>query len=127
MRTEKVQVIKSLPSRVSQGDIYKEIEYIESVEEVRNDNQIEVVVSRIKFPFVIVLTQDCDLDADARCRAKAKPDQLLLSAIVAPIYDYTLLCAGKHLEGLEFGNPKTNIITDGIDYPPFFVPVMMRG
>ncbi len=47
----------SKKSRIFQGDIYKDVEFIEYA--IEKDGVIEI--SKITFPFVVVLTQDCDL------------------------------------------------------------------
>ena len=70
-------------SRVSQGDIYQNVEFIESVNE---ENEI-VKISKIVFPYVVVLTQDCDLAQDFKFRSDDSKtgDKLILSVLVAPI------------------------------------------
>jgi hypothetical protein len=95
--------------RISQGDIFREIEYIEYVAE--KSGIIEV--SRIVFPLVIVLTQDCDLEWDHEFRRGKKSksqDKLLISVLVAPLYNAEQVYLGDHLSNLdmkmEFINPK---------------------
>ncbi len=51
-------------NRISQGDIYKDIEHIEYAFE--KDGYINI--SKIIFPLVVVLTQDCDLAQDSKFR-----------------------------------------------------------
>lgn len=88
--------------RISQGDIYKEIEYIERIDE--KSGIIEIC--KILFPYVIVLTQDCDLAQDYKIRsnenATKNHDKRLLSVIVAPLYIADHVFAGEHLEKLGF-------------------------
>ena len=95
-----VEVDTNLSNRISQGDIYKNVEYIQKVEQISAD---EIQVSKIVFPLVIVLTQDCDLQQDsayyiAGARAPSTSDKKLLSVIVAPLYNEELFLDGKHLE-----------------------------
>lgn len=85
---------------IQQCDIFKNVEFIEYA--IENESSIEV--SKIIFPNVIVLTQACDLqqDFDARKRIVGGGDQdkLLISVIVAPIYNFEDFRNGKHLEQL---------------------------
>lgn len=96
----KVRISKP-PLRVSQGDIYRDIEFIEYV--VEKEGIIEV--SKIIFPLVIVLTQDCDLEQDYKIRYPKTPpqtqDKLILSVLVAPIYNAEHVYLGEHLEQIE--------------------------
>ena len=52
--------------RISQGDVFRDVECIEYVVEKRG----VLEVSKIVFPLVVVLTQDCDLEQDARYRGR---------------------------------------------------------
>ena len=85
-------------SRVSQGDIYQNVEFIESVNE---ENGI-VKISKIVFPYVVVLTQDCDLAQDFKFRSDDSKtgDKLILSVLVAPIYNAAHVYSGEHLTEL---------------------------
>lgn len=87
--------------RVSQGDIYGEVEFVEYVEEKRGI----IEVSRIVFPLVVVLTQDCDLKQDSRTRyegiAAQDQDKLILSVLVAPLYNVEQVLRGEHLDQLR--------------------------
>ena len=97
-------------SRIQQGDILKDVEYIESVT-TENGN---IHISKIIFPLVIVLTQDCDLtwDYDAREKQGNNHDKYLFSVLVAPLYNYEHFIKGEHLSDLNqrmtdiFINPK---------------------
>ncbi|HUI20811.1 MAG TPA: hypothetical protein VLZ74_07175 [Methylocella sp.] len=87
--------------RISQGDIFSEIDCIEYVAERRG----VLEVSKLVFPFVVVLTQDCDLEQDARYRIRQeKPqssdDKKLFSALVAPLYNAEHVYQGQHLADL---------------------------
>jgi len=87
--------------RISQGDIYRNIEHIEYV--VEQDGIIEI--SKIIFPYIIVLTQDCDLAQDYMFRKEPKKtqDKLLISVLVAPIYNADHVFAGTHLNDPSLG------------------------
>ncbi|HUW18893.1 MAG TPA: hypothetical protein VMW16_06285 [Sedimentisphaerales bacterium] len=88
-------------NRVSQGDIYKDVEWIEHTTE--HDGALEI--SKIKFPLVIVLTQDCDLAQDSKFRweepQKDNHDKFVLSVLVAPIYNAEHVFQGTHLSELN--------------------------
>lgn len=88
-------------SRLAQGDVLRDVEYIEYATE--ESGVIEV--SKIIFPLVIVLTQDCDLaqDDDFRSPDTVKPtqDKWLMSVLVAPLYNYEHICGGNHLAELS--------------------------
>ncbi|MDD4051781.1 MAG: hypothetical protein PHR28_07785 [candidate division Zixibacteria bacterium] len=86
--------------RLKQGDIIRKVEYIYSA--TVEDNILNV--RKIIFPLVIVLTQDCDLESytgrivDVPPSAKAG---LLLSVLVAPVYNADHLRSGVHLSELK--------------------------
>lgn len=90
---------------INQCDIFRDVEFIEYI--LENKDLIEI--SKIVFPQVIVLTQACDLQQDFDARKKLSEtqngnhDKFLISAIVAPIYNFEDFRQGKHLEqlGLE--------------------------
>lgn len=85
-------------TRICQGDVFRDVEYVEYVTEKAGD----VEVSRIKFPLVIVLTQDCDLEQDFRGRSpRTGSGSPLLSVLVAPLYNAEHIYAGSHLSLLE--------------------------
>jgi hypothetical protein len=97
-------------SRISQGDIYKKVEYLEYAIEKINIMEI----SKIEFPYVIVLTQDCDLNEDYNTRwsrkKKKDQDKKLISVIVAPLYNAEHVYIGEHLSELGM---KMGIINKG--------------
>jgi len=86
--------------RISQGDIYRDVEFIEYVIEKKGD----IELSKIVFPLVIILTQDCDLEQDYKIRwSRKKPnnqDKMLLSVLVAPLYNVEHIYQGEHLSEL---------------------------
>lgn len=92
----KVKIQKE--SRSCQGDIYQDIEFIEYISEKRG----VLEVSKIVFPYVVVLTQDCELQQDYNFRKtfpsdKAIKNKLLLSVLVAPLYNAEHVFNGEHL------------------------------
>lgn len=88
-----------LEPRLCQGDIIRNIEYIEYV----SLKEGIIVVSKINFPLIIVLTQDCDLEWDFNYRRQEKQnnDKLLISILVAPIYNMEHFRGGEHLSDLK--------------------------
>ena len=102
---------KQYLGRISQGDIYRNVDFIEYVAE--KGGQVEI--SKITFPLVVVLTQDCDLEQDFRFRhgrpKRKTQDKLLLSVLVAPLYNAEHVYLGKHLSELHIAMqdiPKTS-------------------
>lgn len=91
-----VRVEKIRRTRISQGDVFRDVECIEHV--VEKHGVIEV--SKIVFPMVIVLTQDCDLEQDANNREKETQNTKLLSVLVAPLYNAEHVFQGSHLTDL---------------------------
>ena len=85
--------------RILQGDIIRDVEYIESASEEAG----VITITKVVFPLVIVLTQDCDLvwDYVARKGTANSNDKNLLSIIIAPLYNYEQLKQGTHL--MELG------------------------
>jgi len=84
--------------RIQQGDVYRNIELIERYEEKFDS----IFLDKVRFPFVIVLTQDCDLEEDNRIRCGGnQQDKLLLSVLVAPLYNEEHVFQGSHLSGIE--------------------------
>jgi len=86
--------------RVCQGDIFREIQYLESFEQLGN----KIKTTWVEFPFIVVLTQDCDLHQDYTERFGGNDgyqDKHLLSVLVAPLYNYDHVRAGNHLIGLD--------------------------
>jgi len=92
--TEKVE-------RIAQGDIFKNVDFIEYA--IERDGIISV--SKIVFPLVIVLSQDCDLLHDFKFRVEKdeikNQDKFLLSVLVAPLYNIEHVYSGEHLSELD--------------------------
>ena len=88
-------------SRISQGDIYRNVEYIEYA--VEKDGEIEI--SKISFPYIVVMTQDCDLQWDYKSRygrpKSANQDKFLLSVLVVPMYNAEHFFLGEQLSELQ--------------------------
>lgn len=95
-----IKVDQKYNERVCQGDIFKNIEYIEYT--VEKEGEIEI--SKIVYPLVIILTQDCDLAQDHTFRwgkeKKKTQDKYLLSSLVAPLYNVEHVLKGNHLSEL---------------------------
>lgn len=62
------KVIQPTVERIRQGDIFKNIRYLESYFE--KDGEFEIKFK--EFPYVIVMTQDCDLEQNKNEREKQK-------------------------------------------------------
>lgn len=111
-----IKVNNDTEVRVSQGDILKNVEYYESVEEIDG----HLIISKIVFPYVVVLSQDCDLQWDNEVRDKKikdeeeknkdketkntgpkTEDKKLISMIVVPLYNADHFFKGEHLSTLE--------------------------
>jgi len=98
----KVRVQKNRVGRISQGDVFRDVEFIEYVIEKRG----VLEVSKIIFTLVVVLTQDCDLERDSQYRKRQpKPptnhDKQLFSVLVAPLYNAEHVFSGEHLSNLK--------------------------
>ena len=88
--------------RLSQGDIYRDVEWFESV----TQSEDIITVEKVTFPCVIVLTQECDLKFDyefrwGKLKDKDNQDKYLISVLVAPIYNAEHVYVGEHLIDLD--------------------------
>jgi len=85
--------------RLRQGDIYRDVEFIETVEEECG----ELRISKIVYPLVMALTQDCDLEQDNKFRTheQSTKDKILLSVLVVPLYNSEHVFLGEHLSDLD--------------------------
>lgn len=96
-----IKIKKQRKPRICQGDVFKDIEFIEYAEE--KSGIIEV--SKIVFPHVVILTQDCDLEQDYKFRWSRKKvknqDKWLISVLVAPLYNKEHVFLGEHLDKLK--------------------------
>ena len=105
--------VQAEPSkRVCQGDIFREVDYVERV--LEHEGILEV--TKILFPYVIVLTQDCDLEQDHNFRTQTKQtqDKWLISVLVAPVYNAEHVFSGEHLQDIGIKSQLINKkATDG--------------
>jgi hypothetical protein len=100
-----VRVDQGCKDRISQGDIFRDVECVEYVSEVKG----VLEVSKIIFPLIIVLTQDCDLQQDSPYRKlpeigreqETTQDKQLFSVLVAPLYNAEQVFRGEHLSDLK--------------------------
>jgi len=97
--------------RVCQGDILKDIEFVEFTSLTAKSGKL------FKYPYLVVLSQDCDLQSDfGREEEDIKKtseedkslegnnetqDCKLHTILVCPAYDLNEFKEGKHLEGLS--------------------------
>lgn len=100
--------VQDREQRVCNGDIFRDIEYVENISTIGLD---KYKISVIRFPLIIVLSQDCDLKWDNELRTlKEKAgegvklpndDKRLLSVLVAPLYNMKHATEGTQLSGLD--------------------------
>ena len=85
---------KTTEKRISQCDIFHDIDVIEQITE-RDEG---IAVSYIHFPLVICLNQDCDLNSDERDKLKvgSNKDCRLLHLIIAPLFNFDIFKDGEH-------------------------------
>ena len=77
--------------RVSQGDIFHDIEILEDMEA---DKSI-ITVKKISFPYVVCLNQECDLENDFNNRNEIS-DNSLLHIAIAPAFIFEQFLSGSH-------------------------------
>lgn len=92
--------------RIYQGDVLRDIEFIEHVTETNGILEI----SKINFPLIVVLTQDCDLAQDFRFRVEPKPtqDKWMISILVAPLYNAEHVFSGEQLSDIDIKSQPIN-------------------
>lgn len=92
---------------VEQGDIYRDVEFIESVDYDKDTGTVSE--SKLMFPLALVLGQECDLLSDAAMRLPNPPPgrshpstsgQALLSVLMTPLYNAELFFEGQHCSGV---------------------------
>jgi hypothetical protein len=95
---QRTQVLKINENRLCQGDILRDVHWVEYVAE--RSGVIEV--AQVVFPLAIVLTQDCDLEQDHLFRTEDRltQDKWLISILMAPLYNIEHLYQGEHLSEL---------------------------
>lgn len=91
--------------QIHQGDIYRDIDYIEYADII--DGQINI--SKIRYQYVMVISQECDLaqDYNERNNERQKHDKLLQSIMVIPMFNYEQFKMGSHFS--NFGYAMLNI------------------
>ena len=104
--TKTTEVVYESGSRVRQGDVVRDIEFLEFATE--RDGLLHI--SRILFPLAVVLTQDCDLQQDRTYRIEEREnrDKVLISALLAPLYNAEHVFRGEHLEELKIRSQLIN-------------------
>ena len=104
-----IQVKRKKLPRIAQGDIFRDVECIESVVERRGI----IEVSKVVFPLTVVMTQDCDLEQDPRYKKKAQrppadDDKRILSVLLVPLYNAEHVFQGAHLSDLNMTMTQIN-------------------
>lgn len=95
--------IKSSGTRLSQGDIFSDVEFPISAHRLDEKGDEVIEETTIEFPYVILMTQDCDLEQDYfnRIQGKKTQDKYLHSVLVCPAYLAEQFKKGDHLADLE--------------------------
>lgn len=91
--------------RLMQGDVISGVD----LPEYSEVKERAVVLSVIRFPFVVVLTQDCDLEQHQKPQRSAGDGTQLVATLVAPAYHYSDLVAGQHLVNLGLRPSAINV------------------
>lgn len=97
--------------RISQGDIFTNIEIIENIHVAGK----KVLLHKIFFPYIICLNQECDLESDFNCNKNK--DNKLLHLAIAPVFNFEEFLIGEHWgeifdtkQGFKIGNSDTKAI-----------------
>lgn len=85
--------------RICQGDIFTDIEVIESF--FVEGSQIKI--DKILFPYIVCLNQECDLNNDFFC--ETNKDSKLLHLAIAPAFNFEDYLSGIHWAGIFDSNP----------------------
>ena len=96
-----ISLRSTIEERVQQGDIIRDVEFLESI---KIDNAGLLSIEKILFPSVFVLTQDCDLQQGFESKEKPIENErnaLLISVLIAPMYNAEHFRLGNHLENLK--------------------------
>lgn len=83
---------RSSLSRVAQGDIFQDIEIIESV----SIEKSVLTIEKIALPYAICLNQECDLENDFNKRDTLLCDNNFLHMAVAPLFLFEQFLSGSH-------------------------------
>jgi hypothetical protein len=78
--------------RISQGDIFQDIEIIEDFEVEKSI----ITIQKISFPFVICLNQECDLETDFKSNDHMLCDNNLVHIAIAPAFIFEHFLSGTH-------------------------------
>lgn len=78
--------------RITQGDIFQNIEILEQIE---IDKSL-IRINKISFPFVVCLNQECDLETDFNKHNGNLSHNNLLHLAVAPAFIFEQYLRGKH-------------------------------
>lgn len=114
------KIRNSNETRISQCDLFHDIDIVEKIKE--GDNGIEITY--IHFPMVICLNQDCDLNSDDRDKKNADSNKncRLLHLVIAPVFNFDLFKQGEHWgdifqpgESYKAGKTSTNKIIKNED------------
>jgi hypothetical protein len=100
-------------TRICQGDIFTDIEVIESFEVAGS----QIKINKIEFPYIVCINQECDLENDFNC--STNKDNKLLHIAIAPAFNFDNFLAGRHWAGIFQDNSsakrkdtKTKLIMD---------------
>lgn len=86
-------------TRVSQGDIFQDIEILEDICVEKS----KIVVQKITFPYVVCLNQECDLETDFNKQENMLCDNNFLHIAIAPAFIFEQYLNGTHW-GCIFSN-----------------------
>jgi hypothetical protein len=78
--------------RISQGDIFQDIEIIEDF----NVEKDIVDIDKIVFPFAVCLNQECDLQRDYESNSGQLCDKNLIHIAIAPAFLFEQFLNGSH-------------------------------
>jgi len=102
-----IRVLDPRLERITQGDILRDVDYIESV--IEDEGAINV--TKIVFPLMVVLTQDCDLEQNHNARLKkyakgtgdspTTHDKFIFTVLVSPLFNETHFFTGTHLDDIS--------------------------
>lgn len=81
-------------NRICQGDIFTDIEIIESI----NTKGSQLIIEKLSFPYVVCLNQECDLEHDYHC--DSPKDRKLLHIAIAPAFNFEDFLTGNHWAGI---------------------------
>lgn len=106
------RTVAGLQHLVDQGDLLLDVELVEFADV----SQGVLDVSKIVFPVAVVLTQTCDVQEDYAIRwgnaGDGHPRKVMLTYLVAPLYNAAQLIGGTHLKDLGIELPKIESETE---------------